>query len=115
MGAPTKKPRLMLSVDPLLHATIKRLSELQGRSMAAICTDFLEAAAPALVELVALLERVAVLPEKGRSAVIEAASSAASSLEASVLTIAVGAEEQFELLTAAVSAAENQGREVHDV
>lgn len=106
MGSPTKKARLMLAVSQPLHATVKELSELQGRPMAAICTDFLEAALPALVELVGVLKRAAALPDEGKAAVLDAISAA----EPSVRTLSAELDGQLELIDLAVIDAEVAAR-----
>lgn len=104
MGVPTKKPRLMLAVEPELHRVIKRLSELQGVSMASIATDILEAALPALVDLLNAVERVQQLPEEARASVIEKV----RAVEATLVQASEEADRQLDLVGLALAAVEGR-------
>lgn len=52
----TTKPRISVTVPNHVHDTIRRLAELQGRSMSAVVADILDSIHPPLMRTVALLE-----------------------------------------------------------
>lgn len=101
MGNPTRKPRINLVLEPELFGMIRELAELQGRSMASIVMELLEAAAPALTELRDTLHRVSSLNDEGKAAVLKAAQEAAHALEPA----AEEAERQWSFLDEAIRAA----------
>lgn len=53
---PTKKPRLILTLEPYLYRTLSRLAELQGAPKARFVAELLENIHPPLMRTVALLE-----------------------------------------------------------
>lgn len=53
---PTKKPRLHVTLEPEHYAAIKRLAELQNRSMSALVADFLGEVTPVLDRIAETLE-----------------------------------------------------------
>jgi hypothetical protein len=61
---PTAKPRITITLDPQVHATIERLAQLQGRSRGSVVAELLESAHPPLMRTVALLEAAKDAPDK---------------------------------------------------
>ena len=53
---PTLKPRLSLTLDPLMAAQLQRLSELTGDSQSKIITDVLEGSTEVFARLIRMLE-----------------------------------------------------------
>jgi len=53
---PTLKPRLSLTLDPLLAAQLSRLSELTGNSQSKIITEILEGSTEVFARLIQMLE-----------------------------------------------------------
>jgi hypothetical protein len=53
---PTAKPRLSLTLDPVLAAQLQRLSELTGNSQSKIITEILEGSTDAFARLIQMLE-----------------------------------------------------------
>lgn len=61
---PTRKPRVVVTLNPYVHGTIARLAELQGRSRGAVISDLLEGVHPPLMRTVALLDAARNAPRK---------------------------------------------------
>ena len=53
---PTLKPRLSLTLDPVLAAQLSRLSELTGNSQSKIITEILEGSTEVFARLIQMLE-----------------------------------------------------------
>ena len=62
----TNKPRIAVTVPPHIYATIRRLAELQDRSMSAVVGDLLAGIHPPLMRTVALLEAAREAPVQVR-------------------------------------------------
>lgn len=61
---PTKKPRLMVTLDPAVYETLARLAELQGCSRSRVVSDLLESIHPPLQRTVALLDAAREAPQQ---------------------------------------------------
>jgi len=53
---PTSKPRLSLTLEPLLAAQLQRMSELTGSSQSKLITEILEGSSEVFARLIATLE-----------------------------------------------------------
>lgn len=53
---PAKNPRLTITIEPMLHAQLRRLSELTGNSQSALIAELLEGAGPTLDRVIKVLE-----------------------------------------------------------
>lgn len=62
----TKKPRITISLDPHVYATLKRMSELGGDPMSSIITELLGTVHEPLMRTVAFLEAAAEAPKQVR-------------------------------------------------
>ena len=52
----TKNPRITITVEPSLHAQLRRLSELTGNSQSALVGELLDGAGPTLERVIKVLE-----------------------------------------------------------
>lgn len=64
---PTKKPRLMLTLEPETHALLKALSDKQGKSMASLVVEVLDGFVPIMTEVLQAVEQVERLEEAKRA------------------------------------------------
>lgn len=62
----TKKPRITISLNPHVYATLKRMSELGGDPMASIVSELLGTVHEPLMRTVAFLEAAAEAPKQVR-------------------------------------------------
>lgn len=62
----TNKPRITISLDPHVYATLKRMSELGGQPMATIVSELLGTVHEPLMRTVAFLEAAAEAPKQVR-------------------------------------------------
>lgn len=62
----TKKPRITISLDPNVYATIKRMSELGKQPMASIVSEMLDTVHEPLMRTVAFLEAASEAPKQVR-------------------------------------------------
>lgn len=62
----TKKPRITISLNPYVYATIKRMSELGKQPMASIISEMLDTVHEPLMRTVAFLEAAAEAPKQVR-------------------------------------------------
>lgn len=62
----TNKPRITISLDPHVYATLKRMSELGGQPMASIVSELLGTVHEPLMRTVAFLEAAAEAPKQVR-------------------------------------------------
>ncbi|HWI05620.1 MAG TPA: hypothetical protein VNT52_17570 [Acidimicrobiales bacterium] len=53
---PAKHPRLTITIDPTVHAQLRRLSELTGNSQSALIADLLAGTQPVFSRLITVLE-----------------------------------------------------------
>lgn len=53
---PAKNPRLTITMQPRLHALLRRLSELTGQSQSALIFELLDGAEPVLTRVIRVLE-----------------------------------------------------------
>ena len=53
---PAKNPRLTITMQPGLHALLRRLSELTGQSQSALIFELLDGSAPVLNRVIRLIE-----------------------------------------------------------
>lgn len=53
---PAKHPRLTITIDPTVHAQLRRLSELTGNSQSALIAELLAGTQPVFTRLIAVLE-----------------------------------------------------------
>lgn len=60
----TKRPRITISLNPYVYATIKRMSELGKQPMASIVSEMLESVHEPLMRTVAFLEAAAEAPQQ---------------------------------------------------
>lgn len=60
----TTKPRITISLNPHVYATIKRMSELGGQPMASIISEMLDSVHEPLMRTVALLDAAAQAPQQ---------------------------------------------------
>lgn len=60
----TTKPRITISLNPHVYATIKRMSELGGQPMASIVSEMLDTVHEPLMRTVAFLEAAAEAPKQ---------------------------------------------------
>ena len=56
MAHAAKNPRLTITIEPTLHAQLRRLSELTGNSQSALIAELLEGAGPTLDRVIKVLE-----------------------------------------------------------
>lgn len=57
----TVKPRITITLEPHQHAVLRRMADLQRKSMSSVVTDFLSTALP-------VIERTAIALESARQA-----------------------------------------------
>lgn len=62
----TLKPRITISLNPHVYATVKRMSQLGGQPMASIISELLESVHEPLMRTVAFLEAAADAPQQVR-------------------------------------------------
>lgn len=62
----TTKPRITISLDPNVYATLRRMSELGGQPMAGIVSELLESVHEPLMRTVAFLEAASDAPKQIR-------------------------------------------------
>lgn len=62
----TLKPRITISLDPHVYATVKRMSQLGGQPMASIISEMLDTVHEPLMRTVAFLEAAADAPQQIR-------------------------------------------------
>lgn len=60
----TNKPRITISLNPHVYATLKRMSELGGQPMSSIVTELLDTVHEPLMRTVAFLEAAASAPQQ---------------------------------------------------
>lgn len=53
---PAKNPRLTITIEPTLHAQLRRLSELTGNSQSGLISELLDGAGPTLDRVIKVLE-----------------------------------------------------------
>ncbi len=53
---PAKHPRLTITIDPVIHAQLRRLSELTGNSQSALISELLTGTEPVFTRLITVLE-----------------------------------------------------------
>jgi hypothetical protein len=53
---PAKHPRLTITIDPTIHAQLRRISELTGNSQSALIADLLAGTQPVFTRLITVLE-----------------------------------------------------------
>lgn len=67
----TKKPRITISLNPNVYATLKRMSELGKQPMSSIVTELLESVHAPLMRTVAFLEAASDAPKQVRDGLRE--------------------------------------------
>lgn len=65
---PTLNPRITITLQPSVHATLRRLSELTGNSQSAMVGELLEQSLPIFERMVKVLEAAHRLREQGLGA-----------------------------------------------
>lgn len=68
---PAKNPRLTITIEPALHAQLRRLSELTGNSQSALIADILEGSGPVFDKVIRALEaaKTATASMRGKASV----------------------------------------------
>ena len=61
---PTSKPRIAITLDPRVYATIERLAQLQRKSRGAVVAELVTSIHEPLMRTVALLDAAAEAPEQ---------------------------------------------------
>ena len=103
---PTSKPRIAITLDPRVYATIERLAQLQGKSRGSVVADLVTSIHEPLMRTVALLDAAAEAPEQvkaGLRGVIEG-------VESQLVGAAGGGLAQLDWLRARVQAARSGAR-----
>ena len=103
---PTSKPRIAITLDPRVYATIERLAQLQGKSRGSVVADLVTSIHEPLMRTVALLDAAAEAPEQvkaGLRGVIEG-------VESQLVGAAGGGLAQVDWLRARVQAARSGAR-----
>ena len=103
---PTSKPRIAITLDPRVYATIERLAQLQGKSRGSVVADLVTSIHEPLMRTVALLDAAAEAPEQvkaGLRGVIEG-------VESQLVGAAGGGLAQLDWLRARAQAARSGAR-----
>lgn len=67
---PTAKPRLQITLQPSTHATLKRLSTLNGEPMSRIVAEMIDLCAPTLGRVADTLEAAMRAPKQAREHIL---------------------------------------------
>ena len=97
---PTSKPRIAITLEPVVYATIERLAQLQRKSRGAVVAELVTSIHEPLMRTVALLDAAAEAPEevkRGLRGVIEG-------VESQLVGAAGGGLAQLDWLRAKVKA-----------
>ena len=103
---PTSKPRIAITLDPRVYATIERLAQLQRKSRGAVVAELVTSIHEPLMRTVALLDAAAEAPEQvkaGLRGVIEG-------VESQLVGAAGGGLAQLDWLRARVQAGARAAR-----
>lgn len=79
---PAKNPRLTITIEPSLHAQLRRLSELTGNSQSSLIAELLEGAGPTLERVIKVLEIAATAKESIKGKLVAEMDAAQAKVEA---------------------------------
>ena len=107
---PTHKPRLSLTLEPVLAAQLSRLSELTGNSQSKIITEILDGSAEVFARLIVMLEAAQAATEEAKGKVGRDMKAAQHRLERQLGLMLEDLDEAGAPLLAEVEAVKRRGR-----